>query len=112
MAQKLDMELAASTMSIQSWGPFSLGFAIQLLQFIREQYMAINPPLAFPIISMPSEQDLIRFGYDDLTHQISRFGGYENVARRLGLAYFDGKNEKVDEGLVRCAKRLWKQRKN
>ncbi|KAL7457530.1 hypothetical protein ACHAWC_009103 [Mediolabrus comicus] len=112
LAQKLDMELAASTMSIQSWGPFSLDFAIQLLQFIREQYMTINPPLTFPIISMPSEQDLIRFGYDDLTHQISRFGGYENVARRLGLAYFDGKNEKVDEMLVRRAKRLWKQRKS
>lgn len=112
LAQKLDMELAASTMSIQSWGQFSLNFAIQLLQFIREQYMTISPPLTFPIISMPSEQDLIRFGYDDLKHQISRFGGYENVARRLGLAYFDGKNEKVDEGLVRRAKRLWKQMKS
>ena len=110
LATKLNMDLA-SNISVQSWGPFSLNFAVQLLQFIRERYMTMSPPLLYPIISMPSEQDLIRFGCAELAQQVEIFGGYENVARRLGLAFFDGgKNQQVDVQLLRRAQTLWKKR--
>ena len=110
LAQKLDMMLV-SKVSIQSWGPFSLDFAIDLLQFIRERYVTMSPPLPYPVISMPSERDLKRFGYEDLCQKCERFGGYENVARRLGLSFFDaGKQHQLDEEMIRGAKKLWKKR--
>jgi hypothetical protein len=110
LAQKLDMELI-STSSIQSWGPFSLDFAIELLQFIRERYVAMSPPLPYPVISMPSERDLKRYGCEELCHKVDTFGGYENVARRLGLSFFDVcKQQQLDEQMIRGAKKLWKTR--
>ena len=110
LAQKLDMELV-STISIQSWGTFSLDFAIELLQFIRERYAAMSPPLAYPVISMPSARDLKRHGCEDLCHKVESFGGYENVARRLGLSFFDvSKQEQLDEQMIRVAKKLWVKR--
>ena len=110
LAQKLDMELI-STISIQSWGPFSLDFAIELLQFIRERYVDMSPPLPYPVISMPSERDLKRNGCEELCHKVDTFGGYENVARRLGLSFFDVcKQQQLDEQMIRGAKKLWKKR--
>ena len=110
LAQKLDMELV-STRSIQSWGPFSLDFAIELLQFIRERYMEMSPPMPYPVLSMPSERDLKMFGRDDLCSKVESFGGFENVARRLGLSFFDAcKQHQLDEQMIRGAKKLWKKR--
>lgn len=110
LAQKLDMELV-STVSIQSWGAFSLDFAIELLQFIRERYVTMSPPLAYPVISMPSERDLRRYDREDLCHVMESFGGYENVARRLGLSFFDAhKQQQQDEQMLRGAKKLWRDR--
>lgn len=59
---------------------------------------------------MPSEKDLLRCGRDELALQVVKFGGYENVARRLGLAFFDGKSRRMEEHIFRGAKRLWKER--
>jgi len=110
LAQKLDMELT-SIISIQSWGPFSLDFAIELLQFIRERYVTMSPPLSYPVLSMPSERDLKRFGREDLCLKVEAFGGFENVARRLGLSFFDAcKQQELDEQMIRRAKKLWKKR--
>ena len=93
-----------------SWGPFSVRFAIQLLQFIRSKYLLLNPPLSCAHISMPSESDLLRCGHVDLAAQVTRYGGYENVARRLGLLFFDVKSQQMEERLFRGMKTLWKSR--
>jgi hypothetical protein len=96
--------------SNRSWGPFSLGFAVKLLNFIRSQYLLLNPPLSCAHISMPSEKDLIRGGYKELANQMNLYGGYENVARKLGLQFFDEKSEWMDERAFRVGKMLWKNR--
>lgn len=98
--------------SNRSWGPFSLNFAVKLLQFVRSQYLLLNPPLSCAHISMPCESDLIRGGYDELASQVIWFGGYENVARKLGLQFFDEKSQWLDERTFRVAKMLWKNRMN
>jgi len=95
-----------------SWGSFTLKFAIQLLHFIRSQYLSLNPPLSSSYISMPSEKDLICCGHEELATKVVLFGGYENVARRLGLEYFDGKSQQMEERRFRAAKLLWKDRNN
>jgi hypothetical protein len=93
-----------------SWGPFSVRFAVQLLHFIRSQYLLLNPPLSCAHISMPSEGDLIRCGHDDLAAQVTRYGGYENVARKLGLQFFDEQSQQMEERSFRGAKLLWRNR--
>lgn len=98
----------------QSWGAFSLSFAIQLLQFIRSQYFILNPPLYSPAIAMPSERDLLSCGQDELASRVATYGGYENVARRLGLDYFDGTRHRraMNERAFQEAQRLWKDRRD
>jgi len=116
LAHKLDMKFAwdasSQSSSNQSWGPFSVRFAVQLLDFIRTQYLQLHPPLSPAHISMPSEKDLLLRGQDDLAKQVITFGGYENVARRLGLEYFDAMNSiwTLNEERYREAKLLWKER--
>ncbi|KAL7524115.1 hypothetical protein ACHAXR_001352, partial [Thalassiosira sp. AJA248-18] len=114
LAQKLDMkfqwDVNPNPNSHLSWGSFTLDFAIQLLYFIRSQYLSLSPPLSSSFISMPSEKDLLCCGHGDLARQVIRYGGYENVARRLG--YFDGKSQRMEEMRFRGAKLLWKKRHN
>jgi hypothetical protein len=38
---------------------------------------------------MPRKQKLIAGGEEKLHEEIMELGGFENLARRLGLAYFD-----------------------
>jgi len=95
-----------------SWGAFNLGFAIQLLHLIRSQYLTLNPPLSSSHISMPSENDLLGCGHEELAEQVMLYGGYENVARRLGLAYFDCTSQQMEEMRFRRSKLLWKDRHN
>lgn len=72
------------------WGDFDLEFGIALLSFVRTRYLAMRPPLQNPVLEMPS-RDILLTSSDDKTigayldQQIHKFGGYENVARRLGL---------------------------
>lgn len=75
-----------------NFGPFSLDFAVRLLLFVRDRELRKNPPLANPVIVMPSPKQLIMSNDNNeeerlyLHESIMKFGGYENVARRLGLA--------------------------
>jgi hypothetical protein len=73
-----------------SWGNFDLDFAINLLEFVRIENMKKNPPLRFPAVAMPSQKKLLASGEEGilLDEKVRIYGGYENVARRLGLAYF------------------------
>ena len=96
----------------QQWGKFDLEFAIDLLEFVRNEQMKKNPPLKYPVIPMPSQRKLLLgsgggggdrsssiAGKEEeeeeennekgrlLDEKIIEYGGYENVARRLGLAF-------------------------
>jgi hypothetical protein len=120
LAQKLDMQFDTTNENdpidsnlkkdYQSWGPFSLRFAIELLHFIRSRYLLLKPPLSCSHISMPYESDLLRCGHENLAIQVDQFGGYENVARKLGLLFFYDKNKQMDEQSYQSAKMLWKNR--
>ena len=73
-----------------NWGPFDLDFGIELLGFVRQQYLEMEPPLKNPAIEMPSKEQLLAHeGGSELGlrlhEQIVKFGGYESIARRLGL---------------------------
>ena len=70
-----------------NWGNFDLLFAIQLLGFVRNEYMKKQPPLSHPAIEMPMKQKLLDSGSIGklLDEKIMEYGGYENVARRLQL---------------------------
>ena len=72
------------------FGLFDLMFAIQLLNFVRSDQLKRSPPLQSPVIAMPSRNKLLRDAGNGewLDAKIDEFGGYENVARRLGLALF------------------------
>ena len=71
-----------------SWGPFDLEFGIDLLSYVREDQMAKQPPLRVPTIPMPSPSKLGKSERGRrLHHQILQYGGYESMARRLGLDY-------------------------
>jgi hypothetical protein len=73
-----------------NWGPFDLQFGIDLLEFVRNEQLKRRPPLRYPVIDMPSQTKLLASGEKGvyLDEKIQEYGGYENVARRLGLAYF------------------------
>ena len=72
-----------------SWGPFDLEFAIELYAFVREQQSQQKAPLKYPEIRIPSQLTLLKHGAIglQLDKKIQDYGGYENVARRLGLAF-------------------------
>ena len=112
LADKFDMNLSSGISSGYSYGRFSVRFAVQLLVFIRNQYMLLDPPLECTHISMPTENDLIRAGHKDLANQVIEYGGYESVARRLGLEFFDGVDDVMDKERFEKAKLLWMERHN
>ena len=89
VAARLGMHARNST-GIMTYGAFDLDFAIRLLQFVRRDHLKRDPPLQFPCLAMPSRSKLLSGGKEGvmLDAQIDEFGGYENVARRLGLALF------------------------
>ena len=71
-----------------NFGPFSLDFAIALLEFVRKDQMKHKAPLTKPAcIRIPTEYQLFQSDRQDLINGIQLYGGYENVARRLGLEY-------------------------
>jgi hypothetical protein len=81
---KKNHELVSADMN---WGPFDLEFGIELYAFVREQQMKRRPPLRYPEIGMPTQLSLLEYGEKGLwlDGKIQEYGGYENVARRLGL---------------------------
>jgi hypothetical protein len=50
--------------------------------------MKMNPPIRHQVIAMPSQLTLLKNDAIQLDEKINEYGGYENVARRLGLAFF------------------------
>lgn len=74
-----------------NWGPFDLQFGILLLGTVREEQMRLKPPLRRQqrSISMLSPTQILAKGERGryLHAKMEAFGGYENVARRLGLDY-------------------------
>jgi len=95
IASRLSMSLAStSRRSMKNelqWGSFDLDFAVDLLEFVRDKHMRLQPPMEIPLIKIPDQNELMSEGKRGirLALQIKEFGGYENVARRLGLAYFE-----------------------
>ena len=89
LAARLGMEVNRCSNDL-SWGKFDLEFAIQMLLFVRQEQLHRDPPMTSPVISMPSKARLLSSGDLGiwLDAQILKYGGYENVARRLGLAFF------------------------
>jgi hypothetical protein len=73
-----------------NWGPFDLQFGIDLLEFVRNEQLKRRPPMRHSVVDMPSQTKLLANGEKGvyLDEKIQEYGGYENVARRLGLAYF------------------------
>ena len=77
-----------------SWGEFDIKFGIDLLEFVRAECMKKTPPLRYPVLAMPTFGDLLKSEDSDalkLEAKISEYGGYENVARRMGLDYAPNK---------------------
>lgn len=99
LASRLDMECSTVRkkrakkdleQADMNWGSFDLDFGIDLLAFVRNENMKKMPPLRYPAIEMPSPRKLLASGEkgEYLHRKIEEYGGYENVARRLGLALF------------------------
>jgi hypothetical protein len=100
LASRLDMEYTQTMKTKRNnedflaadmnWGPFDLEFGIELLEFVRNENLKRKPPLRNPVIEMPSQIKLLAAGDKGvrLDENIQKYGGYENVSRRLGLAYF------------------------
>jgi hypothetical protein len=92
IASRLGMIYRPSNLS---WGPFDLQFGIDLMGFVRRDHLYGSPPLRKAGIFMPTRAELLKPGTDDLRkdlhEKIMRYGGYENVARRLGLAWNESK---------------------
>lgn len=89
LANRLSMkymygDTAGDSMDL-NYGPFNIDTAIELLRFIRADQMKKKGPLQRPVIAIPSKQKLISNGEEKLHDEIMKLGGYENVARRLGL---------------------------
>jgi hypothetical protein len=74
-----------------NWGAFDLEFGIALMGFVRNEQMRRIPPLQPADIFMPTETELRESDIDGLGEalheKIIQYGGYENVARRLGLGW-------------------------
>jgi hypothetical protein len=71
-----------------NWGPFSIDTAIELYRFVRADQMKKKGPMSRPVISIPSQRDLLANGQGQLHQSIIDAGGYESVARRLGLDFW------------------------
>jgi len=77
------------------WGPFSLDFALELMEHVRGKMLDIRPgdPAALlqtpGKIWMPSEQELLQEGERGkrMAGLVRKYGGYESVARRVGLTH-------------------------
>mmetsp|Transcript_33731 Transcript_33731/g.73071 ORF Transcript_33731/g.73071 Transcript_33731/m.73071 type:complete len:461 (-) Transcript_33731:161-1543(-) len=77
----------STDLTLISFGRFNLDFAVRLLGFIRNDLMEKRPPLKPATIQMPRKELLLARGETRLAEEIEIYGGYENVARRLGLDF-------------------------
>jgi hypothetical protein len=90
------------TLPVLSVGPFDLGFALDVLEYVHAANYKRSPgePSAAvkrgdadstwdSKIGMPFRYDLLADGQIELVLQIEKYGGFEEVARRLQLEYQD-----------------------
>ena len=91
---KLDMLTSNNSGKVQrlcyrgmQFGAFDLNFAVRLLCLIRNDMYAMDPPANIPRIVMPTQRNLIERGEVQLAEEVQKYGGHENVARRLGLEF-------------------------
>jgi len=92
VASKLDMKFQTQTTNSifdgMTFGPFNLDFAIKLMCFIRNEIMKVDPPCETQLkLQMPTTKYLIRHGEISLARDIYKYGGHENIARRLNLIF-------------------------
>ncbi|EME30347.1 hypothetical protein Gasu2_70460 [Galdieria sulphuraria] len=64
-----------------NWGPFSIEFAIECLEFTKQHCSVVEG-----MIRIPSKQCMLLNGREDLVDTVESYGGIVQVARRLGLA--------------------------
>jgi hypothetical protein len=90
------------TLPVLSLGPFDLGFALDVLEYVHAANYKRSPGESSAAvkrgdadsswdskIGMPFRYDLLADGQIELVLQIERYGGFEEVARRLQLEYQD-----------------------
>lgn len=82
-----------------NYGPFSLTFALLLMTLVRNTMMKMEPRASKNTVPMsshgveiriPNQQELLHYAGCDgkfIHDNIVKYGGYENVARRLGLVW-------------------------
>jgi len=77
-----------------NYGKFSLDFGIEIMEYVHDNLLQYDPPFEVErkdvlssVIAMPSEEILVLDGREDLVEKVMLYGGFESVARRLGL-YF------------------------
>ena len=81
----------------QRWGVFSFVFALRFIEFVRKNldHFPVKPSNkdtdrihTLKTINMPTKEMLMKSEEGMLLkEQIVKYGGYENVARRLGLNF-------------------------
>ena len=93
VAGKFGMQNEVTERNVQTtwnWGPFDLEYGIALMDFVRNDQMQKNPPISDPAIFMPTRKQFLDLGGSHgryLHEKTMEFGGYESVARRLGLEW-------------------------
>ncbi|KAJ8908570.1 hypothetical protein NDN08_005275 [Rhodosorus marinus] len=81
MASRLDLKLPSGKPNDLYWGPFSLSFALEVLDACDTLRFVDRG-----MIRMPSSDTLVAFGVPNADVLIQAYGGEDAVARRLGLA--------------------------
>eukprot|EP00189_Rhodosorus_marinus_P014027 CAMPEP_0184746446 /NCGR_PEP_ID=MMETSP0315-20130426/8976_1 /TAXON_ID=101924 /ORGANISM="Rhodosorus marinus, Strain UTEX LB 2760" /LENGTH=275 /DNA_ID=CAMNT_0027219019 /DNA_START=597 /DNA_END=1424 /DNA_ORIENTATION=- len=81
MASRLDLKLPSGKPNDLYWGPFSVSFALEVLDACDTLRFVDRG-----MIRMPSTDTLVAFGVPNADVLIEAYGGEDAVARRLGVA--------------------------
>jgi hypothetical protein len=97
VSSRLGMHFEKKTDSQMNWGPFDLEYGIALMNFVRNGQMEKTPPLKETTVCMPTRSQLGEVGSrgKTLDEKTMEYGGYESVARRLGLEWNGDQTQKV-----------------
>lgn len=86
LAARLDLCLPTNTTGRRilnmRWGPFSIDFAIEILEFAQTLILGIG---VNDRVIMPTQEQLVQHGRSDLAELVVQYGGYADVSRRLGM---------------------------
>jgi hypothetical protein len=111
VAIKLDMDFQQAQTKLKTFqgislGKFDLTFCIDLMLYTRKKMMTLEPVIDEDGISsdgcshiqMPTIQELLEDGEDQLAEGVEKYGGHECIARRLDF-HFDSKEAKKDASI-------------